>query len=140
MFQTCDNDKERIVNANLVVVTFKDKSVLKGTTSDFLPNKETFHLEEENGNISMISTEQLKAIFFVKDLTGNKNYNEEYIDAVPGGGKKLRVKFLDGEVIVGYTQGYSKDRPGFFVVPGDKGSNNLRIFVIRSATESIEME
>jgi hypothetical protein len=40
---------------------------------------------------------------------------------------------------VGYTTGYSPDRAGFYMVPADLKGNNDRIFVVVSATESIEM-
>ena len=53
---------------NKVVVKFKDSTVVKGKTSDFFPNKAQFHLEEINGEISEISIEDLKAVFFVKDF------------------------------------------------------------------------
>lgn len=125
---------------NLVVTTFKDKSVLKGETSDFLPNKSSFHLTLDSGEIQEINVEDLKAIFFVKNLDGDKDHDYAYSDSIPGGGKKLRVKFQDGEVVVGYSQGYTPDRPGFFVVPADRGGNNLRIFVVRSATETVDVE
>jgi hypothetical protein len=56
-----------------------------------------------------------------------------------GGGRKIQVRFLDGETIVGYTMGYSPDRTGFFLVPADSKGNNERIFVVKSATEKVEM-
>lgn len=58
---------------------------------------------------------------------------------MPGGGRKIQVKFLDGETIVGYTTGYSSDRPGFFIVPSDLKGNNERVFVVKTATEKVEM-
>ena len=48
-----------------------------------------------------------------------------------------QVEFTDGEVLIGYTQGYSPTRNGFFVVPADIKNNNDRIYVIASATEKI---
>ena len=54
---------------NKVVVRFKNGSILKGNTSDFLPNKSQFHLETENGDIQTVDVDKLKAIFFVRDLT-----------------------------------------------------------------------
>ena len=53
--------------------------------------------------------------------------------------ESLKVRFLDGETIVGYTMGYSPDRMGFFLVPADSKGNNERIFVVKSATEKVEM-
>jgi hypothetical protein len=123
---------------NKVVVNFKDKTMKKGTTSDFLPNKAQFHLEEINGEIVEVSIEDIKALFFVKDFDGNKNHQDNYEDNVAGGGRKVNVKFSDGEIIVGFTIGYSPDRQGFFLTPADLQGNNERIFVVKSATEKIE--
>ena len=53
---------------NKVVARFKDNTMRKGTTRDFFPNKTQFHLEEMDGEISEISIEDLKAVFFVKEL------------------------------------------------------------------------
>jgi hypothetical protein len=123
---------------NKVVVKFKDNSVIKGKTSDFFPNKAQFHLEEINGEISEISIENLKAVFFVKDFKGNKDHQDNYNDHIAAGGRKIKVLFIDGETVVGYTLAYSADRLGFYMTPADLKGNNERIFVIKSATEKIE--
>ena len=123
---------------NKVVVNFKDKTMKKGTTSDFLPNKAQFHLEEINGKIVEVSIEDMKALFFVKDFDGNKNHQDNYEDNVAGGGRKVKVKFSDSEIIIGFTIGYSPDRQGFFLTPADLQGNNERIFVVKSAAEKIE--
>ena len=123
---------------NKIVVKFQDGTLIKGQTSDFLPNKKIFHLELTDGQTVSINIEQLKAVFFVKDFKGNKLYKKDYKDVIPGGGKRIRVKFTDGEVLVGYTQGYSPNRTGFFLVPGDMHSNNERVFIINSVIEKIE--
>ncbi len=123
---------------NKVVARFKNGSILKGNTSDFLPNKSQFHLETEDGGILTVNVDQLKAVFFVKDLAGNKKRVDAYQDDLSGCGRKIRVKFKDGEQIVGYTTGYSPDRQGFYITPAEKKSNNERIFVVKSASEKID--
>jgi hypothetical protein len=110
----------------------------KGTTSDFFPNKTQFHLEEMNGEIVEIRIEELKAVFFVKDFEGNKNHRYNYDDQIAGGGRKIKVRFFDGEIVVGYTLGYSPDRQGFFLTSADLQGNNERIFVVKSSTEKVE--
>jgi len=122
---------------NKVVARFKDNTLMKGTTSDFSPNKKEFHLKLMNGEIVPIDVEKLKALFFVKDLEGNKDHKEEYADAVPGGGRKVRIEFNDGETVIGFSQGYSPNRPGFFVIPADAQSNNERFYVVSSATRQV---
>ena len=111
---------------------------MKGNTSDFFPNKVCFHLNCMDAKIVKIDIETLKAVFFVKDFEGNKDYQKKYEDTIHGSGRKIEVKFTDGESITGYVLGYSPDRHGFFITPADLGSNNERIFVVRSATKSIK--
>ena len=123
---------------NKVVVKCKDNTMKKGTTRDFFPNKTHFHLEEMNGEILETRIEDLKAVFFVKDFEGNKIHKYRYDDNIAGGGKKIKVRFIDGETVVGYTLGYSPNRQGFFMTPADLQGNNERIFVVKSATEKID--
>jgi hypothetical protein len=123
---------------NKVVLKFKNNTVAKGKTNDFFPNKNQFHLEEMNGEIVEISIEDLKAVFFVKDFKGNKDYEDNYNDEIAAGGRKMKVRFFDGETVVGYTLGYSPDRQGFYLTPADLQGNNERIFVVKSATEEIK--
>jgi hypothetical protein len=123
---------------NKVVAKFKDNTMAKGKTSDFFPNKAQFHLEEINGERLEISIEDLKAVFFVKDFSGNKDHKDNYNDKIAAGGRKIKVSFIDGETVTGYTLGYSPDRQGFYMTPADLQGNNERIFVVKSATEKIE--
>jgi len=123
---------------NKVVIKYKDFSVLKGKTSDFFPNKTEFHLEEMNGEIKRVSVENLKAVFFVKDFEGNKNHQYNYNDEIAAAGRKVKVRFHDGETVVGYTLGYSPDRIGFYLSPADLQGNNERIFIVKSATEKVD--
>jgi hypothetical protein len=125
--------------ANRVVVKFKDNSIVKGQINNFLPNKAFFHPQRVEGGAIEIHVQDLKAIFFVKNYGGDKAHKKAYSDKVPGGGRKIQVRFLDGETIVGYTTGYSPDRPGFFIVPADLKGNNDRIFIVTTATAKVEM-
>lgn len=125
------------MEANRVVVKFKDEKMLKGKTSDFFPNKSQFHLELITGELLDVHVEELKAIFFVKDYDGNKERKKEYKDDITGTGRKMEVNFSDGESIIGFTLGYSPDRQGFYLTPADLDGNNIRIFVVKSATKKI---
>jgi hypothetical protein len=122
---------------NKVVVRRKDGGIEKGSTGDFRPNCEKFHLHREDGEVSALSIEELKAVFFVKDLAGQPTHEIRYEDNVPGGGKKVQVTFEDGEVIVGFATVYAADRPGWFLVPADNDCNNLRVFVVNSAVGDV---
>jgi hypothetical protein len=125
-----------------VVVRCLDGRVLKGFTFDFLPNKESFHLvdAEDERKIEPISAKGLKAVFFVKTFAGNKSRKGgSAIRWGRGGGHRLRVTFLDGEVLHGTTTSYTPARKGFFIVPVDEGDNNERAYVFTEATREIEM-
>jgi hypothetical protein len=123
---------------NKVVIQLKNGTVRKGITNDFLPNKARFHFTCMDGSTEAVDVDTLKALFFVKDIEGNKDYKETYNDIIQGGGRKIRVEFADGEVIIGYVLGYSPDRPGFIMSPADCNGNNNRIFVVKSATRNVE--
>lgn len=126
------------MGSNSVVIHFKDQTITKGTTNDFFPNKARFHLMDKSGESTEIAVEDLKAIFFVKDIEGDKDRQDNYSDEISGGGRKIQVRFKDGETILGYTLGYSPDRQGFFMTPADLKGNNERIFVVKSATDKID--
>ena len=128
---------------NHVVVRYQDGRVLKGFTNDFLPAKERFHLQPVDAppgtRPTELTTAGLKAIFFVKDFTGNPDHQDskEFDSSKPIIGRKIRVVFSDGELLVGTTQGYQPGRPGFFVVPADPASNIERCFVVTAATREV---
>jgi hypothetical protein len=128
---------------NKVVVRFADGSVIKGVTSDFFPAKDFFHVMVANGQAGAdpmeIRTSTLKALFFVKDYAGDPEYNERkaFDPSRPPAGRRIRVEFEDGEVLVGTTMGYQPGRPGFFLEPADPGSNNERCYVVAAATKEV---
>jgi hypothetical protein len=123
---------------NNLVLHFADGTIRKGTTDNFFPNRDQFHFrEKDNNKVGEIQVSDLKAAYFVKTFEGNPAYQEiADMDRV-GFGKKIRVDFKDGETQLGYTQGYTPARTGFFLFPCDPASNNDRIFIINAATEKV---
>jgi len=130
--------------ANKIVVHEKSGNVFKGTTADFLPKRPLFHLSVggmHGEEMKKIVVDHLKAIFFVKDFGGDKDYKEaKGSDALPGSGKKIRVVFKDGEILSGYTHAINMEQPGFFLVPVDPKSNNERIFIVFSSLSQLEVD
>ena len=128
---------------NKVVVRLADGRMIKGQTSDFVPAKDSFHVSEAAAAAGdkplEIRMKELKAIFFVKDLTGDPQHAErnEFDPAHPSVGRRIRVEFADGEVLVGTTQAYQPNRPGFFLEPADDGSNIERCYVVAAATRQV---
>ncbi len=136
---------------NLVVAKARDGRMIKGVTYNFGAEKKAFHVipiseekEEETKRGVEVVISDLKAIFFVKSLEGRKGPRtlegllEEEEEEVTSA-MKVRVTFHDGETLIGMTHGYSREKQGFFVVPLEKESNNLRIFVVFNAAREIEV-
>ena len=129
--------------ANKVVVRYCDGRLVKGTTRDFLPAKPMFHIHTTDSEEAVeVCLDELKAVFFVKRLEGDPNYNE-YKDLpeqrVASLGKKIAVVFADGERLAGYTHSYNPSNPGFFVTPVDPKSNNIRVFVVRDSVREVKL-
>jgi hypothetical protein len=124
---------------NRIVARFADGRMLKGTTQDFAPAKDSFHVIGSEGGARPVKVvvSELKAVFFVKSLVGNAAYHEIKEFDGPTLGRKVQVTFKDGEVLVGSTQAYQADRPGFFMVPADPQSNNDRIYIVAGAVQKV---
>jgi uncharacterized protein DUF6982 len=129
---------------NLVVARFLDGRVLKGKTNDFLPARPTFHVvPADGGHVVAVHVQDLKALFFVRSLTGD-SLRADLRGFLAGAGettlgRKIAVLFADGELVCGYVQSWAPDRAVFFVTPADPNSNNHRVFVIAASTREIEV-
>jgi len=130
---------------NKVVARYADGRMVKGSTSDFVPAKDHFHVAEVSVPVGTrpvtVIIKELKAIFFVKDFVGKKEHHmrHEFDAGRPAQGKKIRVTFKDGEVLVGTTQGYAPGRPGFFMIPADSEANIERCYVVTAAARQITL-
>ena len=125
-----------------IVARYSDGRTLKGTTQNFFPNKPVFHVNRLGGSgpadVIEVALEDLKAIFFVRDFTGDAKHVEKK-QLAPGEraqGRLMEVTCKDGEVIVGTTTGYDPKRPGFFLFPIDPSANNVRVFMVASAVRT----
>jgi hypothetical protein len=132
-----------VAEQNKVVVRFLNGKLLKGTTQDFFPKRPLFHvLPLGGGAASEVLTRELKAVFFVKDYEGNPQ-RKDLRGFVSGPhetaqGKKIAVRFRDGELMCGYSLSYAPDRSGFFMFPADEGSNNERVFVVTGSCAEVK--
>jgi hypothetical protein len=120
-----------------VVVHFRDGRLEKGYAAALSPNEPAFEMttvEHPDEPIS-IRIESLKAVFFVKDFTGDSSYAESKVFApgVPPRPGRVAFHMEDGEVLVGVVADYQPDRAGFLLTPVDPQSNNARCFVVAAA-------
>lgn len=127
-----------------VVAHFIDDAVEKGYAYNFDPTNTSFILQKADGGSSGIQElnlklKEIKAVFFVKTLEGNREYHErkDFMEGDRLLGRRVEVTFIDGEVIRGYTLDYDPKRQGFFLIPIDPQSNNIQIFVVASAVMGV---
>jgi hypothetical protein len=134
---------------NFVVARYRDGKIIKGVTHDFGAQKKMFHIipsqqeKSEQGRKGLeVSLSELKAVFFVKSLEGKEGphlpESASSRERDPVSPKKIKITFFDGETLEGATHGYAPEREGFFVVPLEKDTNNLRIFVVSKSVMTIE--
>jgi hypothetical protein len=125
-----------------LVVRYLNGQVAKGRTLDFSSTKEIFHLlpDADPQNPAEIRMGQVKAVFFVKDFIGNREYDErqEFDGSQPVIGKKIQVTFNDGEVLTGRAEVYMPNRPGFVLFPADPGSNTEKVFVVNGSVKEVK--
>lgn len=130
---------------NKVVARYCDGRMVKGITYDFGPLKKMFHIVSDSAGVKTtheVLPADLKALFFVKTLDGNKDAAASH--GVPDsalnttGLMKLKITFFDNEVLLGTSAGYTPGREGFFVVPLEDQSNNIRVYIITSSTRRVE--
>lgn len=128
--------------AQKVVAHFSDHTIVKGTSVDVDPGKPHCHVQSpEHGSLEVDLTE-LKALYFVKDYAGRPEHDEARQpaegDTRVRGSHRVKLTFLDGEVLYGLMNRYPPNRPFFYVLPVDADSNNLRILINRKAVGTIE--
>ncbi|MGO9147193.1 MAG: DUF6982 domain-containing protein, partial [Desulfomonilia bacterium] len=108
---------------------------------DFNPSSPYFHLLDDitPGTIpTLINKSELKALFFVKTFEGNREYRErKSFNEGDQQGQRVEVTFKDGEVLQGSALNYDPQLPGFFLMPVDRYSNNIRIYVVISNVENL---
>lgn len=134
-----------------VVIRFTNGSLLKGYLREFSVESHNIVFEELSGEgTQTIPVDNLKAIFFVRTFEGDKKYREiKRYGTNKIEGRKIFIRFKDGESMVGHLQGDmpwdkgfflskpDEKKTGFFLVPVDEESNNSKVFVIKSSVADI---
>ena len=126
-----------------VILRFVDGRLLRGYIEDFSSSDEFVFMEGESAT-QKIRLDELKAIFFVRTFEGDRSYTEKKSFAKPVAlGKRVFVKFKDGESMMGYIEGgipwekgfflEPNKGSGFFLIPVDDESNNIKVFVVASS-------
>jgi hypothetical protein len=126
-----------------VVARYLDGRLVKGLTYDFQVGRSRLHVfpTTRSSEAVVVSVLDLKAVFFVRDLVGDPRYHERRTfpegSPRPLPGARMAVTFGDGEVLVGTVESGSRTPGGLILVPADPKSNNLRVYVVSSAVQSV---
>lgn len=90
-----------------IVVHMKDGTIYKGVTHDFDADRDTFHvLPAEGGGVPRnVDIDAMKALFYVKDYMGNRDFvARRKFEGSEGASRRAVLKFRDGEEIWGYLE------------------------------------
>ena len=124
-----------------IIARFRDGRVARGHLVRLSPTESHLVVTEadKGGPETRIPLSELKAIFFVRSFSGSgKHQPGEKASSVDYVGRKVGVRFADGEVVTGYARGFDTTQKGFFLYPIEANSNNRKIFVVRDAVEEVK--
>ncbi len=118
---------------NMVVARYADGRTVKGSSLDVDPLRPKCHVRTAEGEMVEVVLDDLKALFFVRSLTGDAQHVEgkEIAPADPRlrGSRLIQVTFNDGEQLIGLATRFPPLKKLFFLTPVDTSSNNIRILV-----------
>ncbi len=128
-------------SSHKVVIRLLDGSLVKGVlVSPRQPRSNlprTIKVRTEDTKVVPVALSETKAIFYVKDLAGNRDYREKkhFIGQPEIKGLWIRLHFKDHEDIEGIIPNSlaSFVGPGFYFKPPDPRSNNELIYVNKKA-------
>ncbi len=126
---------------------FLDGRIIKGYIGDFSPLCDHISVVDETSSEQDIQLNELKAVFYVKSFEGNQRYSEtKSFTKTNQKGKKVLVRFKDGERLTGYLEGdvpwqkgffLESQTGGFFLIPSDDKTNNTKVYVISTSVTNI---
>jgi hypothetical protein len=130
-----------------VVLRFLDGRIIRGYIGDFSPTNNHISIVDERLNKQDVQLNELKAVFYVKSFEGNKHYYDKKSFTKTGQkGKKILVRFKDGERLIGYLEGdvpwqrgffLESKKGGFFIIPSDDQINNIKAFVVSTSVTNV---
>jgi hypothetical protein len=126
-----------------VIVRKVDRDTVNGyvASAHFIRDGK-FELLNTSGNVVAIELSDIKCVFFVRDFGDSDSLSRKTFTTRPRAeGLWVRIKFKDGEVLEGLMPNdLSLNRPeGYLINPPDLRSNVQRMFVPRTALESLNV-
>ncbi len=124
----------------LIVARHLDGRKIKGQTTDFHPGRDYFHVTTAPGFAPVdVATDGLKAVFFVRDLEGDRDRSDhrEFPRSAGRVRQKIWLEFKDGERMAGWPVSLPLGKHGFYVIPTDPDSNVEKAYVFRASVNKI---
>ena len=125
---------------NIMVVKFLDGTTMKGFGSLIAPGETIMEFKDLEEKIHWIELQKVKGAFYVKSFegTGHKARPTQQIFTMSNG-QRVRVTFKDGETFEGFVNDVTRipQSAGFYVVPIDPITNNIRMWINREAVQNV---
>jgi len=126
-----------------VVVRKLDKGLVKGFLDPNAGLGQEVEVLDRDGRLVRVPIAEVKGVFFVRDFDGNPERAERKIfrSRPRLAGLWVRMTFKDSEVLEALLPNdlLHLGPLGFLVTPPDVYSNNLRVFIPRSALAEMEV-
>ena len=117
-----------------IVIRYFSGKIIKRIITDIDIHIDRFTIRNAlTGQIESYTTEDLKAIFWVKNLIGDPSRIDRQGFVREADPQNLFIEFRDGECQWGSHSGYSSKAFGFNFYPHDPDSNNIRCYIPRNA-------
>jgi len=93
-----------------VVAHFLSGRLVKGLSTSIALDRPTCHVMTRDHGVVLVRLSELKALFFVKDLEGDRTHRDHQVigssDPRATGAKRLKITFRDGEQLVALAPTY----------------------------------
>jgi len=123
-----------------VIVRKMDRDSVSGYVSAQFVNEGKLELLNTSGNVVGIDLREIKGVYFVREFGDSESLVRKTFASRPRSeGLWVRLRFKDNEVLEGLMPAdLTHTMPeGFLINPPDQRSNTQRIFVPRTALESL---
>jgi hypothetical protein len=123
-----------------VVVRKMDRDSVSGYVEAQFVNEGKLELLNTAGNVVAIDLREIKGVYFVREFGDSESLTRKTFTSRPRAeGLWVRLRFKDNEVLEGLmpadlTQNLQE---GFLISPPDQRSNTQRIFIPRTALDSL---
>ena len=126
-----------------VVIRKLDKGLVKGFVNPGAYLGQEIEVLDREGRLVRIPLSEIKGVFFVRDFEGNPDRAERKVfrSRPRLAGLWVRMTFRDNEILEALLPNnlLELDPLGYLVTPPDVYSNNLKIFIPRTALTEMEV-